>query len=130
MIVERLGKFVFKKGYYIYVGSARGPGGLKGRIKHHYNPCNKPHWHIDYLRKITELEEIWVQRSQINREHMWASCLHAKQGGRSLIRGFGSSDCLCATHLFYFSNMPEKSRFQDLTDSKVETIQNYTLMKA
>ncbi len=33
--IGKLGQFKFKKGYYAYVGSAFGPGGLNSRIKHH-----------------------------------------------------------------------------------------------
>ena len=33
--VGKLGKLKLQKWYYVYVGSALGPGGLKTRIKYH-----------------------------------------------------------------------------------------------
>lgn len=33
--VGRLGVFPFHHGYYVYIGSAFGPGGLKARIRRH-----------------------------------------------------------------------------------------------
>ena len=50
LTVGRLGTFDFPAGWYAYVGSAFGAGGLVGRIKHHLQPLENPHWHIDYLR--------------------------------------------------------------------------------
>ena len=129
LTVGKLGRFLFRKGFYIYVGSAQGPGGLKGRINHHQNYCNKPHWHIDYLRTICNIEDIWVQRGQINHEHRWASFLKKSQTDQILIRGFGSSDCSCLTHLFYFPNILKKSRFQEFVETDVESVHFKKLAK-
>ena len=45
--VGKLGGFLFKKGYYVYTGSAR--KGLKARIERHARKEKTLHWHIDYL---------------------------------------------------------------------------------
>ena len=45
--VGRLGVMAVRPGWYVYVGSAFGPGGVKGRVGHHARPQTKPHWHID-----------------------------------------------------------------------------------
>jgi Uri superfamily endonuclease len=34
-------------------------GGVRGRLAHHMRIAGCPHWHIDYLRRHTTLEEIW-----------------------------------------------------------------------
>ena len=39
----------FSKGYYIYIGSALGPGGLQPRLVRHLAKKKNVHWHIDYL---------------------------------------------------------------------------------
>jgi Uri superfamily endonuclease len=54
-----LGRLQLRPGYYVYVGSAFGPGGLRARIEHHARPAVRPHWHIDYLRRYTRLEAVW-----------------------------------------------------------------------
>ena len=45
--VGKLGRLAVQSGYYVYVGSAFGPGGLKARIAHHVKISRRPHWHID-----------------------------------------------------------------------------------
>ncbi len=47
--VSRLGNQLLPPGRYFYVGSARGPGGLGGRLKRHFMPDKTLHWHVDYL---------------------------------------------------------------------------------
>ena len=50
--VGRLGTMRLLPGYYLYVGSAYGPGGLRARIGHHCHPADRLHWHVDYLRRL------------------------------------------------------------------------------
>lgn len=98
--VGRLGKLAFQAGYYLYVGSAFGAGGIAGRLNHHLN-SKKRHWHIDWLRCMAELQEIWYREDKWGGECLWATEL-AEQ--TCLIRphpGFGASDCRCNSHLFY-----------------------------
>ena len=51
--VGKLGNINFKKGYYVYVGSAM--NSLESRIKRHLIDEKKLHWHIDYLLKKTKI---------------------------------------------------------------------------
>jgi len=44
-----LGLITLAKGYYIYVGSARGRGGVLARVLRHFRRGKRIHWHIDYL---------------------------------------------------------------------------------
>jgi len=73
--IGKLGKFFFPKGYYAYVGSAYGPGGLASRIHHHLTVSPNPHWHVDYFRKISIPIEVWVSEQKDRQEHNWASVL-------------------------------------------------------
>ena len=57
--IGRLGALQLQSGSYVYVGSALGPGGVRARLAHHLKPSRRPHWHIDYLRAHTEVEDIW-----------------------------------------------------------------------
>src|SRR5271165_5126180 len=56
--IGRLGALQLQSGFYVYVGSALGPGGVRARLAHHRKISRRPHWHIDYLRAHTRLEEI------------------------------------------------------------------------
>src|SRR5215831_7939825 len=81
------------------------PAGLRGRISHHVRRNGRPHWLIDYFRWNARLESVWYY-SGVHCEHEWASGLGATPGAAAVLRGFGSSDCNCASHLFRFRTRP------------------------
>lgn len=104
--IGRLGVMGVRPGWYVYVGSAFGPGGVKGRVGHHTRPQPKPHWHIDYLRQVALLVEIWYTHDPIRHEHTWASLCHQLPDATIPLPRFGASDCACASHLFHFPFVP------------------------
>lgn len=97
----RLGAMQLCPGYYIYVGSAFGPGGLQARIGHHRRAARRPRWHVDYLHRRARLDAVWYVRGA-RCEHEWAARLGAMSGASIPMPGFGSSDCGCLAHLFWF----------------------------
>lgn len=108
----RLGNLFFPRGYYLYVGSARGPGGLRARLARHRGKAKHLRWHIDYLRCHANLIEIWAVESHERLECLWAQQLAQLSPARP-IREFGSSDCRCPSHLFHFPERPSPRRFTD-----------------
>lgn len=104
--VGKLGRLRVRPGFYVYIGSAFGPGGLKARIAHHLKISTRPHWHIDYLRPSTDPTEIWFTYDSKHREHQWSSVLASIIGGSIPITAFGASDCRCPSHLFFFNSLP------------------------
>ena len=104
--IGRLGKYLIEPGYYVYTGSAFGPGGLKARIAHHARISQRPHWHIDYLRLALPLNEVWFSYDSKRHEHQWADVLRRLTGATLPIAGFGASDCRCESHLLLFSIKP------------------------
>lgn len=120
--VGRLGSIRSENGFYAYVGSAFGPGGLAARIRHHLGISTRPHWHIDYLRAECDLVEVWFATAPDRHEHAWARTMSRMPGVKMPLAGFGSSDCECATHLFWFSTKPSVLRFsQRLTRCRIHT---------
>ncbi len=99
--VGKLGTLSFAAGYYCYVGSARGPGGLRARLARHLRRPKRLHWHVDYLLRETSVEEIWTAPSSDRLECSWARDLLTLPGAQVSVRGFGSSDCSCQSHLVY-----------------------------
>ncbi|MBD3189987.1 MAG: DUF123 domain-containing protein [Candidatus Heimdallarchaeota archaeon] len=104
--IGSLGIVNFPKSYYVYVGSALGPGGLKKRISRHLRLQKKIFWHIDYLLNRTELVAIATIPSKERLE-----CKISQQISSQLqrpeqfsISNFGSSDCNCKSHLFCLGN--------------------------
>jgi Uri superfamily endonuclease len=98
--VGKLGLLEVLPGYYAYLGSAFGPGGLNARIRRHLRRDKKLRWHIDYLRKFT-LDTCAYYEETSRKECLFANEL-VEAGGRILQKGFGSSDCSCDSHLVYF----------------------------
>ena len=110
IIMGRLGTLLFPRGYYLYVGSARGPGGLRARLARHRQRGKHPRWHIDYLRGHAKLIEIWAVESDERLECLWAQHLAQLSQGRP-IPHFGGSDCRCPSHLFHFREKPSHGQF-------------------
>ena len=101
--IGKLGQFQFKPGYYVYVGSAFGPGGLKARVGRHLKKNKKLKWHIDYLREHMDVIDVKFEETAKNEECQWAANF-AENGAIFPIKGFGSSDCKCFSHLLYFKD--------------------------
>ena len=56
--VGPLGEFDIVPGFYAYVGSAFGTGGLCARLGHHVESAAAPHWHVAYLLQVAEPVEV------------------------------------------------------------------------
>lgn len=119
--IGKFGRLPVPSGFYVYVGSAFGPGGLKARIVHHKRISTRPHWHIDFLRAHLQLNEIWYTYDCGHREHQWADTFGRLMGATIPMAGFGASDCSCASHLFAFTTQPSIHSFRRrlCTQSKV-----------
>jgi len=109
--VGRLGTLQLEPGFYVYVGSAHGPGGLRARLANHLKPSTRPHWHVDYLRAHANPVEVWYANDRNRWECRWAACLGRMRGASVPLKGFGSSDCQCESHLFFFKSRPSKAAF-------------------
>ncbi len=108
--VGKLGTFAFPAGYYLYVGSALGPGGLKARLARHRRH-KKLRWHIDYLLEHAELIEVWSTVSPDRLECLWAQAAQELPGSKIPVPGFGSSDCRCSSHLVHLARKPTYEEF-------------------
>ena len=110
--IGKKGKISVQAGYYVYIGSAFGPGGLRARLGHHLGVASHPRWHIDYLRARLKLSAIWLTTDGEHREHQWARCLEAFHNVSIPLARFGASDCKCLSHLFYLTKQPILKNFQ------------------
>lgn len=103
--VGQWGVLRIKKGYYIYVGSAFVPGGLRARVLRHCVTIKPIHWYIDYLRALAYPVEVVYSHDAAKFEHQWARVL-MNMKFTSSINGFGSSDGKCESHLFFAPDPP------------------------
>lgn len=97
-----LGEVLFRKGYYLYAGSAR--KALTKRMERHGRKRKKLFWHIDYLRERAFFHKVLAIRTQSDIECALASDL--KRVSRWSVPGFGCSDCSCVSHLFGMDTDP------------------------
>jgi Uri superfamily endonuclease len=120
--VGRLGTFDIVPGFYAYVGSAFGAGGLRARIGHHLESTAAPHWHIDYLLGIAEPIEVWFSTASQKLERHWADVLEKAPNFRIPIARFGSSDYhrSRSSHLFYARRRPSFRWFQGTLEEGFE----------
>lgn len=125
----------FKKGKYLYVGSALGPGknALENRINRHLKNSNPNkeenkndksfHWHIDYLldNENTNIEKVFYKEiKNPKKQDKEKECKTAEKIEKSLkpklIKNFGSTDCKCKSHLFQVKNLKQILNSQNLED--------------
>ncbi|EAZ89744.1 GIY-YIG nuclease family protein [Crocosphaera chwakensis] len=105
--VGKLGIYQIVPGYYCYIGSAFGRGGLQSRIERHLKINKRHHWHLDYIRPYLEPIEFCYTTDSIKREHQWSDLFLKEENSSIPINKFGSSDCHCSTHLFYYKVKPK-----------------------
>jgi Uri superfamily endonuclease len=105
--IGALKKIKFTKGIYTYIGSAlarKGSSSLINRVQRHLKSSNEKnlHWHIDYLlaNENVKIAQIYLLPSPYKFECTLAREFH--EIAVDHIKGFGSTDCKCRSHLFYF----------------------------
>ncbi len=110
--IGSLGERAFKKGYYVYVGSAM--QALDKRIKRHLRKSKKVRWHLDYISPgYMKMEKVYPIRRQDRIEESLARCL--LEICDDYVMDFGASDSGLPSHFFYFSGRPYRRRdFLDL----------------
>jgi Uri superfamily endonuclease len=84
-----------RSGRYLYCGSAKGPGGIRARLRRHMGRGKSLHWHVDRLTEAGTVLGAWVFPGGDECDLVVAlSSLPAP------IAGFGSTDCTrCRAHL-------------------------------
>jgi len=108
--IGALGAFKFPSGWYVYVGSAFGPGGLAARVARHARIAKRLHWHIDYLLPPAALYGVWAAIGW-RQECELARQIASSTGVRVCAVRFGASDCDCCSHLFYYVHRPDLSTY-------------------
>lgn len=98
--VGALGRILFKKGTYCYVGSAQNE--LEARVKRHLSKKKTLFWHIDYLLadKDARVVDVFYKRNAGRSEECKAARKFMQMTGGMPVKGFGCSDCYCGSHLF------------------------------
>ena len=110
--IGKQGDFLFLTGLFVYVGSAFGSGGLRGRISYHLRKNRKYHWHIDYLLEKLPVGQVLYTENPSRLEHEWAMLLERILELNIPMKRFGASDCQCASHLFHIPSQYRDTRIE------------------
>ncbi|KLK88715.1 endonuclease III [Methanoculleus sediminis] len=126
--IGALGEREFFRGSHIYVGSARGSGGLARVLRHLRLALRRdrpPRWHIDYLLLDPHFLPAAVVTAATDRD---CECDLARAVAGAYVPGFGCSDCACPSHLFYRPDDPALevvAAFRSLKlDARITRIKN------
>jgi Uri superfamily endonuclease len=118
--IGRWSRLIIRPGYYVYVGSAFGPGGVFARVSRHCRKSKARHWHIDHLREFAFVASVWYSHAPVRLEHRWARALPSLDGVEA-VQGFGCSDCNCTAHLFFAAEEPNVAAFSSVVGGSVRT---------
>lgn len=97
-----LGPVELPCGIYAYVGSARGPGGLRARVSRHLGKVKSLKWHIDYVTSSPQAkpEALVYAETLEDIETPISVRLGESPCFKPSLKGFGSTDKKSETHLF------------------------------
>ena len=96
--VATLPRIHLPPGRYAYVGSAKGSGGIRARVRRHLGAQKKIHWHVDHLTVTAQVEEVLAYPGALECDIV--DRLSRRRGASVPVAGFGSSDCKrCEAHL-------------------------------
>ncbi len=126
--VGALGQLSFRGGYYAYSGSAL--NSLESRISRHLGDSKKIFWHVDYLLELSQVISVWTvihcPKCKARQDVEDCTCDNVRGIAKpygidsaesekrmecrtanifsslcTSVKGFGSSDCSCPSHLFF-----------------------------
>lgn len=101
--VGKLGWVNFPAGYYVYFGSAKGSGGIRGRVGRHLRSEKKAHWHIDAVLHVMRVIAVGYVEGEEPFECIWSRRASDEWEWGVPAAGLGASDCRagCPAHLFF-----------------------------
>ena len=98
LAIRTLAPATLDAGWYLYAGSARGPGGIRARVARHFRRDKRAHWHVDRLTGAAA--EILACAAPGADECDLMAALLTRPDVEAPVAGFGSSDCrACPSHL-------------------------------
>lgn len=109
--IGKLGNFVFPKGTYLYIGSAK--RNIQARITRHLTKDKKMRWHLDYLRPLAQVSAVMTFPLKMG-ECALKRFIEASCSGKVIVEGFGASDCRCNSHLLKLPSSMSMKEFHKL----------------
>lgn len=111
--IGALGTFDFPPGYYAYLGSAFGNGGVRARTNRHLTAVTPKKWNIDWLKPRCTPVAVWWTHERRPVEFDWVDLLADLPGATVPVARFGGRDNPAAeAHLFRFDDVPSVAAFR------------------
>lgn len=103
-LVFRKREVVLAPGLYVYVGSAKGAGGIRARVARHQRRDKKVRWHIDLVTVSSQARVSGVVCAEAAEPECVLVPLLEEAGFSHVIKGFGASDCRrgCTSHFLRY----------------------------
>ncbi len=106
LAIRTLSPATLAAGRYLYLGSARGPGGIRARVARHLRRNKTKHWHIDHLTARGRIAGVITAPG--GRECALAARALKFGTVPAPLAGFCSSDCrICPAHLLRLPDPPD-----------------------
>ncbi len=106
LAIATLAPATLAAGRYLYLGSARGPGGIRARVARHLRRNQPKHWHVDHLTARGRI--VRVITAPGGSECALAARALKFESVAPPVAGFGSSDCrICPAHLLRLPDPPD-----------------------
>jgi Uri superfamily endonuclease len=113
LTIGALGVFDFPAGYYAYLGSAFGGGGVRKRTHRHLTETTPRKWNVDHLKPLCTPVAVWWTHDRDKAEFDWAEILGSMPGSSVPAPRFGAADNKKAeAHLVRFDRMPSITEFR------------------
>ena len=122
--IGRLGSMKLRPGFYLYVGSAFGPGGLRARVGRHAAQRKPLRWHIDYLRAEIQLKAVVFSIDRQRHEEGWSRQIQGWSDTSIPMPGFGASDSRASSHLYFLAERPSGARFKLLEGLALDILES------
>ncbi|WP_218042169.1 GIY-YIG nuclease family protein [Infirmifilum lucidum] len=98
---------VLAPGLYVYVGSAKGAGGIRARVARHRRKDKKVRWHVDLVTVSPHARVSGAVCAKTAEPECILVPLLEEAGFSHVIKGFGASDCKrgCASHFLRYEGV-------------------------
>jgi Uri superfamily endonuclease len=142
LTIGALGIFDFPAGYYAYLGSAFGSGGVRKRTHRHLTTVTPRKWNVDHLKPLCTPVAVWWTHDRDKVEFDWAEVLEEMASASEEVPGasvpaprFGAADNKQAeAHLFRFDRTPSVAEFRRRVNEAMpghapiyeKTVENWT----
>lgn len=127
--IGAIGTRTFKRGFYVYFGTAHGGGGVCKRVGRHarlLGDNKKRKWNVDYFREHATLVEVWFSHAPAEFECRWSKAFSRLSISSVPVKKMGGWDCkTCPAHFYKLSQRPTTSLLREVFSTTPIQVSQY-----